>query len=268
MADKQKRIMNDMLDMLKNKFVKHYEDFDESSQRDFCDALISAKNDALRDGKESAPYLTDDNLSMTIFDLFFAGTDTSQQTFQWLLLFLCYYPEMQQKLRQEIESQIGDRMPTHEDRNRCHYVMAFIAETMRYRNVVPLSPLHKTVVQTKIGDHTVPKGTAVTLYHHNILNNPKYWENPHQLIPERFLESDGQYMTSRNKAFIPFGVGRRVCLGEKLAIADLFLVLVSFLQSTQQYDIVLAKHSGIDPDPNIADSINPKHYEIKLVQKL
>ncbi|CAG2113637.1 unnamed protein product [Medioppia subpectinata] len=267
MADKQERIMNEMVDMLKNKFVKHYEDFDESSQRDFCDALISAKNDALRDGKESAPYLTDDNLALTIFDLFFAGTDTSQQTFQWLLLFLCYYPEIQKKLRQEIESQIGDRMPTHEDRNRCHYVMAFIAEAMRFRNVVPMSPLHKTVVQTKIGDYTVPKDTAVTLYHHNILNNPKYWENPNQLIPERFLDSDGQYMTSHNKAFIPFGVGRRVCLGEKLAIADLFLVLVSFLQSTQQYDIVLAKHLGIDPDPNIADTINPKPYQIKLVQK-
>ena len=63
------------------------------------------------------------------------------------------YPEVQQKLRQEIESSIGDRIPTHEDRNRCHYVMAFIAETMRYRNVVPMGVAHKAVVTSKIGKY-------------------------------------------------------------------------------------------------------------------
>ena len=81
------------------------------------------KMNGLREGKESAPYLKDENLSMCLFDLFFAGTDTTQQTFQWFLLMLSYYPEIQKKLRQEIESEIGDRIPTHEDRNSmplCH----------------------------------------------------------------------------------------------------------------------------------------------------
>ncbi|CAG2179575.1 unnamed protein product, partial [Oppiella nova] len=133
-ANKQHKVVNEMIDMLSNKFTKHYVDYDESVCRDFCDALITAKNEALREGKESAPYLTDENLTLVVFDLFFAGTDTSQMTFQWLLLFLSYYPSVQRKLRQEIETQIGDRMPTHEDRNRCHYVMAFISETMRLRN--------------------------------------------------------------------------------------------------------------------------------------
>ena len=48
---------------------------------------------------------------------------------------MTYYPKTQQKLRQEIESEIGDRIPEYEDRNRCHYVMAFIGETLRFRNV-------------------------------------------------------------------------------------------------------------------------------------
>ena len=150
-ANKQHKVVNEMIDILSNKFTKHYVDYDESVCRDFCDALITAKNEALREGKESAPYLTDENLAMTIFDLFFAGTDTSQQTFQWLFILLTYYPEMQRKLRQEIETQIGDRMPTHEDRNRCHYVMAFIAETLRFRNVAPTGLPHRAVVTSKIG---------------------------------------------------------------------------------------------------------------------
>ncbi|CAG2122706.1 unnamed protein product, partial [Medioppia subpectinata] len=168
---------------------------------------------------------------------------------------------MQQKLRQEIESQIGDRMPTHEDRNRCHYVMAFIAETLRARNVARFGVTHKAVVDTKIDNVFVPKGTDVCLYQGIILDSPEYWPNPELFTPERFLDSAGRYITTRPKAYIPFGVGRRVCLGEKLAIADLFLVLVRFLQSTQDYDIVLDSNSGVDPDPNIAESFVPKDYK-------
>ena len=150
-VNKMTKLFKDTAELMKHKYISHQKDYSESIERDFCDALITAKNEALREGKESAPYLTDGNLAMTIFDLFFAGTDTSQQTFQWMVLLLTYYPEMQRKLRQEIETQIGDRMPTHEDRNRCHYVMAFITETLRFRNIVPQGLPHRAIVRTTIG---------------------------------------------------------------------------------------------------------------------
>ena len=63
----------DLVDIFKNKYQAHYKDYDENVIRDFCDTLITAKNEALREGKESAPYLTDVNLAMAVFDLFFAG---------------------------------------------------------------------------------------------------------------------------------------------------------------------------------------------------
>ena len=116
-----------------------------------------------------------------------------------------------------------------------------------------------------LGEYTVPEGTPVALFHDNILRNKDYWVDPDVFKPERFLDSRGQYLTARPAAFIPFGVGRRVCLGERLAIADLFLVLVRFLQSTRDYDILLDSHNGIDPDPNITDAYNP--YEYKIIFK-
>ncbi|CAG2176594.1 unnamed protein product, partial [Oppiella nova] len=243
LVKKQRLLLREAVDMMSTKFSSHYKDYSESIERDFCDALITAKNESLREGKESAPYLKDENLAMTIFDIFFAGTDTSQQTFQWLLILLTYYPEMQRKLRQEIETQIGDRMPTHEDRNRCHYVMAFLSETLRFRNVAPFGVVHKALVRTTIGEYTVPENMGVMVYQGVILRNDKDWEKANEFIPERFLDKQGEFITTRPKAYIPFGVGRRVCLGEKLAIADLFLVLVRFLQSTQDYDIVLDSHN-------------------------
>ncbi|CAG2123235.1 unnamed protein product, partial [Medioppia subpectinata] len=132
---------------------------------------------ALRVGKESAPHLTDANLAITIFDLFFAGTDTSQQTFQWMLLFIAYYPAVQRRLRAEVEAEVGaDRMPRHEDRNRCHYCMAFIAEALRYRNVAPFGVGHNTVCRTTIDKYTIPENTGILVYQGYIMRNEKEWE--------------------------------------------------------------------------------------------
>ena len=60
----------DFVEILKQKYLSHQCDYQEGIIRDFTDALISAKLDALQCEKESAPYLTDDNLALTLFDLF------------------------------------------------------------------------------------------------------------------------------------------------------------------------------------------------------
>ncbi|CAG2100871.1 unnamed protein product [Medioppia subpectinata] len=155
-------------------------------------------------------------------------------------------------------------MPTHEDRNRCHYVMAFIAETLRARNVVPTGLPHKAIVNTKLDKYTIPENMGVWVYQGIVCSNNKDWQNEREFKPERFIDSEGQYMTTRPKAYIPFGVGRRVCPGERLAIADLFLVLVRFLQLTQDYEIILDSNGGIDPNPDITDQLAPYPYKIKF----
>ncbi len=74
-------------------------------------------------------------------------------------------------------------------------------------------------------------------------------------------------MSSRPSAFIPFGLGRRVCLGEKLALVDLFLVLVRFLQAIDGYEIALEnvpQNWSLEPDPNTNDSIVPLEYKVLL----
>jgi hypothetical protein len=72
LLNKQNKNFSEMKEMIKNKYVDHYKDFNETVTRDFCDALISAKNEALAEGRESAPYLPHDNLSMATLDLFFS----------------------------------------------------------------------------------------------------------------------------------------------------------------------------------------------------
>ena len=148
---KFKKIFQKFLDMITDKYESHYKDYDESVIRDFCDTLITAKNEALREGKESAPYLTDENLALCIFDLFAAGTDTSQSTFRWIVFHMFFNRDIEKKLRKEVDSQIGDRIPTYDDRNLCHYCMAFLSEVLRHSNIVPVGVPHKAMVTSKIG---------------------------------------------------------------------------------------------------------------------
>ena len=91
------------------------------------------------------------SLICSLWDLLFAGVDTTQITLQWMLLLLANYPLIQTKLRQEIENVIGDRTPEHRDIIECHYVNAFISETLRFRPVLPFGVPHKTVHDIEIG---------------------------------------------------------------------------------------------------------------------
>ena len=87
--------------------------------------------------------------------------------------------------------------------------------------------------------------------------------------PKRFIEN-GKFLTQIPAAFIPFGTGRRVCLGEKLAITDLFLVLVRLLQATNGFEFCLENgpdSADLESDPNISDALVPKQYKI-MIKKL
>ena len=142
--------IREYLGTLKEKYKSHLNDYQFGEIRDFTDALIFAKEDSLKNEKESAPYLSDGNLTMTLSDLFSAGSDTTQFTLRWILLLMANYPEMQTKMRKEIEEQIGDRIPVQNDKQNCHYVNAFISETLRHRIIAPMGVGHKAICDVEI----------------------------------------------------------------------------------------------------------------------
>jgi cytochrome P450 len=146
------KIYNQYKHYLIGQFKYHDKTYEDGVVRDFTDALIEARNEAVRDGKESAPYLTNYSLICSLWDLLFAGVDTTQITVHWMFLLLAKYPVIQTRMRQEIEELIGDRLPEHKDIDNCQYVNAFICETMRFRPVLPFGVLHKTVKEVELGN--------------------------------------------------------------------------------------------------------------------
>jgi cytochrome P450 len=80
-----------------------------------------------------------------------AGSDTTQYMLRWVLLLMANDTQMQRRMRDEVENNIGDRMATHEDMKSCAFVNAFIAEALRFRGVAPLSVPHRAMTDYKLG---------------------------------------------------------------------------------------------------------------------
>ncbi|CAG2105787.1 unnamed protein product, partial [Medioppia subpectinata] len=253
----------------RQQYMAHLKTHSSGVVNDFCDALIEAKEEAIQESKENASHLTDENLSLVILDLFFAGTDNTQYTMRWILLLMANNREMQIQMRDEIESVIGDRVATHEDRNECHFVNAFIAEALRYRGITPFGLPHVAMADMQLDKYHIKEGTFVFGNLVSVTHDPNLWPNPDVFDPKRFLTSDGKF-GSNIPGFTPFGIGRRICFGEKLALADLFFITVRLLKSTNECVFALQTGDGsadLEADPNIPFLSTPKPYEITLEMK-
>ena len=200
--------------------------------QDLTDALLKAKKEAEEEDSTVKGFLTDENLIMTMGEVFMAGLETTASTLCWALLYLIYNPDAQRMLHQELDQVIGpDRLPELDDKKNLPYLEATITETLRLSSLVPLSVPHKTTVDTTLRGYSIPKGTTVLMNLWSLHHDPEIWDEPEVFRPERFLDEEGNFVPPKVDRFLPFSAGRRVCLGESLARMELFLVLARLLHS-------------------------------------
>ena len=109
-----------------------------------------------------------------------------------------------------------------------HYTEAFLLESFRYTSFVPMAVFHSTMKDVQYKGYNIPKDTAVisSLYH--VMHDPVHFKNPDVFRPERFLNQEGEFV--HDDHVVPFGIGKRVCLGESLANSELFIFFVMLLQ--------------------------------------
>lgn len=261
-----KAMMKKSIDITRDVFNEHKKSYTPGVVRDFSDCVLEAKEEAIREKFSRSKYLNDNNLFMVVSDLFVAGTDTTQTLLRWALLFLANDPKLQEEIHKEVIDNIGERMATQDDRLSCPLTNAFIMEVLRLRPGSPLGVDHMTGVDTELGGHKIPKNTVVlfNLYAQN--TDPKYWSEPLKFDPKRFLDSDGQFITGRLPSFVSFGLGRRNCPGEKLALYNAFLMLVRIVQRLRVELETGAASADLIPY-NVLIGSFPKDYRIHCVAR-
>jgi len=165
-----------------------------------------------------------------MMDLFEGGTETTNNTMEFAMLYAMNHPRLQEKVQKEIDTVIGrNRLPTLTDRARMPYTEAFLVEVQRYSNVVAMT-LRGLTSDTWIDGYFMEKGTSGFINLYSVHMDEKYWGNPESFCPERFLDDKGNLVAEKVQRVIAFGGGKRLCIGENLAKTTLFIYFTSLLQ--------------------------------------
>ena len=171
-------------------------------------------------------------LPVTIFvyqDIFLAGVDTGAITMIWAMAELAKNPRLMKKAQDEVRNFIGDKgKVTESDTDHLHYLKMIVKETFRLHPPATLLLPRETMSHFKINGYDIYPKMLVQVNAWAIGRDPKYWENPEEFIPERFMDNSIDYK-GQNFELLTFGSGRRSCPGIYMATTTIELVLANLL---------------------------------------
>lgn len=163
--------------------------------------------------------------------LLVAGSDTSMVTIEWALSFLLKHPQAMAKAQAELDLNIGNsRLISESDLANLPFLQCIINETLRLQPPAPVIPAHESSKDCTVGGFHVPAGTMLLVNAWVIHRDPKIWTAPEDFRPERFMDGEAERKGWFKWSLMPFGMGRRGCPGEGLAMRVVGLALGALLQ--------------------------------------
>ncbi|XP_032703088.1 steroid 21-hydroxylase isoform X3 [Lontra canadensis] len=242
--------------MVEKQLKQHKESMVAGQWRDLTDYMLQRLGKPT--AEESHGQLLEGHVHMSVVDLFIGGTETTATTLSWAVAFLLHHPEVQQRLQEELDRELGpeasgSQVP-YRDPARLPLLTATIAEVLRLRPAVPLALPHRTTRPSSILGYDIPEGMVVIPNLQGAHLDETVWERPQEFWPGAWLggclwcgggrgpvlwlQNPGSLLpTDRFLApgasprVLAFGCGARVCLGEPLARLELFVVLARLLQA-------------------------------------
>jgi cytochrome P450 len=188
---------------------------------DLLSLLISARDEETQMG------LDDRQLRDELVTFFVAGNETTAIAMSWLWYVLDRHPEVDRKVRAEVDSVLGGRRPEAADLNALPYSKMLILEVLRLYPPAWFLP-RVTEEADSICGYPVPAGATILLNQYGAHRHPSFWEKPSVLDPERF--SPERSADRHRYAFFPFGGGPRQCIGNMFAIMESQVILAMMLQ--------------------------------------
>jgi len=196
-------------------------------------------------GGDENPVISKEELLANLWLLFRAGHETTANALTMECNCLGVYPEIQEKIYEEIKEKIGlQKIPTEKDLNELIYLDCFIQEVLRLHTAIPLLPTRIAVEDVKYKNMIIPKGSRVGIFTQAIHINPDYWEDPMVFRPERFLPENKK---NRNHfSHVPFSAGLRQCIGTNFTLLEQRLFLTRLIQKYQVVSPLHSKAFGMD----------------------
>lgn len=212
---------------------------------DLLSMLLMAVDD------EDGGQMSDNQARDEVMTLFIAGHETTANALAWTFYLLAQHPEVEARLVEEITSVLDDRCAALSDLPRLTYLMMVIRESLR---LYPPAWVITREVQgdIEVQDYRIPAKSIVVLPIYAVHRDPRYWDQPDRFQPERF-EAGWEERIPRY-AYLPFGGGPRVCIGNQFAMMEAQLVLATILQ---HFRLSMLPGQTVVPQPLV--TLRPQH---------
>jgi cytochrome P450 len=188
-----------------------------------------------------------------------AGTETTALTLAWALYLTSKHPEAAERIRREGETVCGDREPTAADYSALQYTRSVIQETMRLYPPV-WSLIRVAEAADVIAGKEIKPGDRIVLFGYGAHHNPKFWPDPEAFIPERWMDKTQKQV---KYSYIPFGAGKRSCIGGAMSQVENTLALSILLRRFRP------EYVGLEPPGiNATVTLTPRGGLLFRVQEL
>jgi cytochrome P450 len=193
--------------------------------------------------------MSDELVLSESMQLLVAGHETSSNALSWLLYLLSKRPDCLEKVRQEIDSVLGEAPLSFSAVPNLIFTTQVIQEGLRL--YPPFWMVDRmAVVNDRVGDIAIPQGSTVIVFVYGAHHSPHYWESPENFDPERFAKGNMHTPFTH----LPFGAGPRGCIGSNYAMLQILMILSDLLR---KYDFELTSGQTIEARPMVI--LRPKH---------
>ena len=184
---------------------------------DLLSMLIQARD------AETGEAMDDRQLRDEAMTIFLAGHETTANALTYTWVLLSRYPAAMRQLRAELSQVLGGRAPSAEDLPRLTLTRRILQEAMRLYPPAWIISRSATGAD-EIGGFPIPAGSLILISPYVVHRHPGLWSNPEGFDPERFA------VEPPRGAYLPFGGGPRMCIGNAFASMEAELVIATLAQ--------------------------------------
>lgn len=189
-------------------------------------ATLLAMLRALRD-EETGAGLAEQEIFDQCMVSFTAGHETSATALLWWSALLARHPEAAARAAAEVDDVLQGREPGPDDLAALPWLSATLKEAMRLFPPIAALMTRRTTRPITVGGHDLPARALVRVTPFVLHRDSRFFPEPTAFRPERFLP-DAE--PPPRGAYVPFGLGPRVCLGQHFAVLEMTLIAAMLLQ--------------------------------------
>ena len=207
---------------------------------DLLTRLAAAKDN------EGGGGLTAKEIRDEIITIFMAGHETTANTLSWIWYLLAQHPAEAARLHVELDAVLAGRTPVQDDLPRLAQTRRVVEESMRLYPAAPGLSSRQALADDEVCGHKIQKGVSVSVLPWVLHRHRRLWDAPERFDPDRF--SPERSAGRPRFAYLPFGAGPRVCIGQILAMNETILLLAALAQA---YAPRLAPDARVVPKANV-----------------